>query len=149
MRPLPGSPPVGKLFEMTEIDIVFAHMIHGAVEYQRRGTPDVHVLISNSQNVVDRFTTPRTSRPRRPNYRRNSAERNPWTSPMVIRHGLQLLEHTSDGGRCQAGSEREGRDKKWSVCHLCVHAYYVYLRTSYYRPNSHVCKWDTSRNFSY
>ena len=115
MRPLPGSPPVGKLSEMTEIDIVSAHMIHGAVEYQRRGTPDVHVLISNSQNVVDRFTTPRTSRPRRPNYRRNSAERNPGTSPVVIRHGLQLLEHTSDGGRCQAGSEREGRDKKWSV----------------------------------
>jgi len=53
MRQLPGSPPVGKLSEMTEIDIVSAHMIHGAVEYQRRGTPDVHVLISNSQNVVD------------------------------------------------------------------------------------------------
>ena len=53
MRQLPGSPPVGKLSEMTEIDIVFAHMIHGAVEYQRRGTPDVHVLISNSQNVVE------------------------------------------------------------------------------------------------
>jgi len=113
MRPLPGSPPVGKLSEMTEIDIVSAHMIHGAVEYQRRGRPDVHVVISNIKNVVDRFTTPRTSRPRRPNYRRNVAERNPWTSPMVLRHGLQLLEHTSDGGRCQAGSERKGR--KWSV----------------------------------
>jgi hypothetical protein len=38
---------------MTEIGIVSAHMIHGAVEYQRRGTPHVHMLISNSQNVVE------------------------------------------------------------------------------------------------
>ena len=52
-RPLPSSPPVGKLSEMTEIGIVSAHMIHGAVEYQRRGTPHVHMLISNSQNVVE------------------------------------------------------------------------------------------------
>ena len=34
---------------------------------------------------------------------------------MVLSHGQQHLEHTLDGGRCQAGSEREGRDKKWSV----------------------------------
>ena len=38
-RPLPSSPPVGKLSEMTEIDIVSAHKIHGAVdESQGRGT---------------------------------------------------------------------------------------------------------------
>ena len=49
-------------------------------------------------------------------YRINSAKRNPGTKPMVISHGLQLLKHTSDGGRCQAWrGRREGRDKKLSV----------------------------------
>ena len=139
MRPLPGSPPVGKLSEMTEIDIVSAHMIHGAAEYQRRGTPHVHVLISNSQNVVERFTTPRTSRsrsrPRRPNYRRNLAKRNPGTSHVVLSHGQQHLEHTLEGGRCQAGSGRGGRtdEKFWLFCRLSrprvsVHRlYYEYV----------------------
>ena len=37
------------------IDIVSAHMIHGAVEYQRRGTPHVHMLITSSEIVANRI----------------------------------------------------------------------------------------------
>ena len=37
---------------MTEVDISRQHVIHVAVEYQRRGTPHVHMLMASSENVV-------------------------------------------------------------------------------------------------
>jgi hypothetical protein len=40
---------------MTEVDISRQHVIHVAVEYQRRGTPHVHMLITSSEIVANRI----------------------------------------------------------------------------------------------
>ena len=40
---------------MAEVDISRQHVIHVAVEYQRRGTPHVHMLMASSEIVANRI----------------------------------------------------------------------------------------------